>query len=82
MIELVGYLGAVLLAGCGIPLLVATIRARHARGLDPWFLGMWLTGELALLAYVLVTGPSAPLVINYALNAAIVGVVSAFRWKD
>jgi uncharacterized membrane protein YraQ (UPF0718 family) len=80
MIELAGTIGALLLVWCGVPLLIATVRAGHARGVSGAFLAAWLAGELLVGAYVL----AAPRVdwllgANYACNALIVAIVLGIK---
>jgi hypothetical protein len=73
VIDAVGWLGAGLLALCGLPLLLGT------KAGDRWFLDLWLAGEVAMFFYVLDRTPDAwPLLANYAFNSALVGVV---RWR-
>lgn len=75
-----GWLGAFLLAVCSFPLLVRTVEDGHARGVSLGFLLMWWVGELLMLEHVR-RGPvrSTPLMVNYAANVAIVGVILFYR---
>lgn len=75
-----GYLGALLLAACALPLLFQTVRDGHARGVNGWFLFLWLTGECSMMTHVVLIHGSAPLILNYAANVAMVGVVGWYRW--
>lgn len=73
LVPALGYLGAALLAFCGVPLLFRT------RGGDRLFLASWLLGELTMLVYVLEIDGPAPLVTNYALSAALVFLIVVRR---
>lgn len=79
MIERVGWLGTVLLAACGVPLLVKTVVDGHARGVSLWFLVMWLAGEALTFVYVLRAARRRQLIANYSANLLIVGVVLTYR---
>lgn len=76
-----GWLGSVLLALCGLPLLWRTVADGHARGVSLGFLLMWLAGEvLTFFCVVLRQRPrSRPLVLNYSFNLACVSIVLAYR---
>lgn len=75
------WLGSVLLAFCGLPLIWRTIADGHARGVSLGFLLMWLCGEaLTLVCVVLRQRPrSHPLVLNYGFNLACVSIVLVYR---
>ncbi len=70
MMSAIGYIGAALLALCGVPLLFST------RWGDRLFLWAWFGGEVCCLIYVL-GQPTilTPLALNYAANVALVAVV-------
>ena len=70
VIVALGWLGACLLAFCGVPLLVNT------RFGDRLFLWAWFLGELCLLCYVSERTPRDwPLTLNYGFNALLVSFV-------
>lgn len=68
IVELVGWLGAVFLAICSFPQTLKNIKEGSARNLSPYFIWLWLLGELLTLVYVLVGSFSWPLFFNYGLN--------------
>jgi hypothetical protein len=78
--EILGYLGTALLSLCAFPLVVATIKAGHADGIDPGFLALWFAGEVAMLAHVLPNGATRPIRINYFANAIMVGIIGWYKW--
>lgn len=81
MIETLGTVGAFLLAWCGLPQLVETLRTGHCAGISWGFLLAWFFGEVFVFAYVLDTNPDWRLLLNYGANAAIIAVLIWFRWR-
>jgi hypothetical protein len=77
VIDAIGYIGATLLAACGVPLLLPNRKFG-----DLVFLWTWLLGELAMLTYVLLDTRDPPLVLNYGANAVLVAVVLWRRRVD
>lgn len=73
-IEVVGWVGAILFAGCGIPQAWQCHQQKHAQGLSWSFLGMWFAGEVLTIAYVF---PSRqyPLLFNYFINLSCLLII-------
>lgn len=67
MIEAFGMMGGTLLAVCGFPQMVKTIRVGRADDLAWSFLLMWGIGEIFMLAYILPKGDWI-LILNYFVN--------------
>jgi len=66
-----GWLGTIAFSTCAIPQAVDVLRHRTARHLSPYFLGLWLTGCLASLAFTMQLLPeTTPLVVAYLVNGA------------
>lgn len=79
--EIVGWIGAILFALCGLPQAIHCYREGHSRGLSWGFLSMWLGGELFTIAYVLPKG-DIPLLFNYFVNLVFLGVMVKFKiWE-
>lgn len=76
--EVVGWIGAICLALCGIPLARKTIVDGHADGVDLSFLLLWTVGEILGLIYVLALG-SWPLIANYVVN--VLACIVILRYK-
>lgn len=76
--EIIGWLSAILLALCGVPLAYRTVRDRHADGVDLWFLILWTLGEVLGLGYVLALG-SWPLVFNYLVNTIACLIILRYK---
>lgn len=78
MIEALGYVSAVLLALCGLPLVIGTGRAGRV------FLWTWFLGELGMVVYTELLANTAadlcrPYFLNYAFNTLLVGYLLARR---
>lgn len=74
MIEIIGWIGSLLLALCGVPQAIKAYKTgKFADG--SWiFLLMWGVGEFFTLIFITCDELFAwPLVVNYSLNMAIVG---------
>lgn len=79
--ELIGWMGAVLFAICGLPQAVQCAREGHARGLNWFFLLAWFFGEVFTIIYV---WPKAdyPLLFNYFLNLVFLTVILRYKvWE-
>ena len=75
------WIGAFLLAVCGVPQVVKAYRnPESTRGLSWWFLGTWIVGEFALL-YGLVGFVSWHVVGNYIVNILIVCVLMGYKYS-
>ena len=78
--EIVGWIGSILLALCAVPLAWESYRQKHSNGISNLFLTMWLVGELLTAAYVL-PKKDYPLLFNYGLNIACLIVVIRYKFK-
>lgn len=78
MIEIVGWLGSVFLALCGLPQAIQCWRDGHANGISSSFLALWTSGEILAAAYVIHLG-NAPLIVNYLIN--IISCLVILRYK-
>ena len=76
--ELIGWIGSLLFAACGIPQAWQCWKSGHARGLAWGFLMMWLMGEVLTLIYIL---PKLdwPLIFNYTANLALLLIMLWFK---
>lgn len=79
--ELLGWIGSVLLALCALPQAVQTIKTRSAGDLSWTFLLMWGVGDLLLLIYTFPFGKMS-LTLNYGLNAVLVGLIVLVKLKS
>lgn len=65
--EYIGWTGSILFALCGLPQAIKSVREKNSRGLSWGFLGMWFTGEILTLIYIL-PKLDLPLIFNYCFN--------------
>lgn len=78
--EIVGYVGAFLLAVCALPQMIMAIRQGHAKGISSLFLGSWYLGELLMLVFLIGTGiTSGPLYWNYFINFIMLTVIVGYK---
>ena len=73
--ELIGWLGAFLLATCGLPQLFKTIKTKDFSGLSLLFIVWWLLGEILTLAYILIKAFRYPLLFNYIINIIVCVII-------
>jgi uncharacterized protein with PQ loop repeat len=78
LFEILGWLGSICLALCGVPQAIMSYKDRHSHGISWGFLILWAFGELFALAYVY-DKLDLPLLLNYAVNILIVGVILYFK---
>ena len=80
LIEILGWLGSICLAICGLPQAWMSYKEKHSHGISWGFLLLWSFGECFALAYV-ANKLDAPLLLNYAANIGIVGVILYYKIK-
>lgn len=79
--EIIGWIGAILFAICGLPQAWACYKQGHSRGLSWSFLLMWLGGEIFTIAYVF-PKKDIPLLFNYFLNLVFLLVMIRYKvWE-
>ena len=85
MIELLGWLGAALLAICGLPQLIKSSKSTITiKGVSLLFLLIWILGEIFTLIYVFIKAFRWPLIFNYLFNILIISglLLIYFLYKD
>ena len=77
---MLGWLGAILFAACGIPQAVKCVTDGHSEGLSWAFLLMWLGGEILTIVYV---WPKSdwPLIFNYLFNLVCLAIMLVYKLK-
>jgi hypothetical protein len=73
MIEYVGWMGAICLSLCGVPLAVQAIR--EPVNISKGFLWLWGVGEILSLVYGLYLGVT-PIIFNYAINLLCISIIT------
>jgi uncharacterized protein with PQ loop repeat len=76
--EILGWLGSICLAICGIPQAWQSIKDKHSHGISWGFVLLWAFGEIFALAYVY-DKLDLPLLLNYATNILILGVILFYK---
>ena len=77
--QTIGYLGGVLLAICGIPEVIRTIKDRRCHLGWP-FLLLWFFGEVFMEIYAIGLW-DFPLLFNYTFNLILVGIMLYYKIK-
>lgn len=77
---ILGWLGSVCLALCGVPQAMQSYKEKHSDGISWGFLLLWAFGEIFALLYVF-DKLDMPLLMNYAANILIVGVMLYYKIK-
>ena len=78
MLEIIGIIGAIILAFSSLPQVILTFKQGHIKGISDGLIVMWSIGVILMFIYVLPTG-SIPLIGNYLLNIIFVGVLVFYR---
>ena len=82
MIELIGWLGGVLFAVCGIPQAWDCYKAKNADGLAPAFLWSWILAEVLTLFYISAQdNVLMPLIVNYIFNLLSLTVIMYYKYS-
>ncbi len=81
--DLIGWMGSVAFAICGLPQAWACYKTKTARGISPLFLGLWLMGEICyILSVLLKFGWVAWMMFNYAMNILSIAVIGFYLVRD
>lgn len=78
LIESIGWIGAQLLAFCGLPAVIQVVSQGHAEGYSPGFIAMWGIGEVLTLAYVFIKYKNKPLMVNYIANIVFISIIAIY----
>lgn len=80
-LEIVGYVGGICLAMCGLPQAIQSYNQKHSDGLNVIFLLLWTIGEIFTIIYVIPI-MSIPLFINYGANLIFLSIIWKYKiWK-
>lgn len=78
--EIMGWLGSICLAICGIPQAWQSFKDKHSHGISWGFVLLWAFGEIFALAYVY-DKLDLPLLLNYSTNILILAVILYYKIK-
>ena len=83
MADIIGWIGSVAFAMCGIPQAWGCFRNKSARGINPAFIALWLIGEVCYVISVLMKfGWVHWMMFNYMLNIVSITVITYYLVKD
>lgn len=75
---LMGWLGSICLALCGVPQAIQSWQDKHSHGISWGMLLLWAFGECFALTYVF-NKLDMPMVMNYGINIFVVGLMLYFK---
>lgn len=76
--EILGWLGSICLAICGLPQAWQSYKDKNSEGISWGFILLWAFGEVFALAYVY-DKLDLPLLLNYATNILILAVILYYK---
>jgi uncharacterized protein with PQ loop repeat len=76
--EIIGYIGSILLAICGLPQAIESYKTKSSEGLTWGFILLWFFGEIFTFAYIL-PKMDFPLLINYSVNLIFLIIILYFK---
>ena len=76
--ENIGWLGSILLAFCGLPQAIESIKTKSSEGLTWGFILMWFLGEICTFIYIL-PKLDLPLLFNYTANIIFLAIIIYFK---
>lgn len=77
-LEIVGWLGSILLAFCGLPQAIMSIRNKSSQGVAWGSLIMWLSGEILTIIYIF-PSMNYPLLFNYFCNLIFILIIIYYK---
>lgn len=78
--EFLGWIGGILLAFCGIPEVISTVRNKRCN-LSHGFIWMWFLGELFVFIPVLKNSLGDYLIFNYLFNIILISVLIYYKYR-
>ncbi len=79
MLNLIGWIGSLSLAFCGLPQAIQSYRTKSSDGINSGFLSLWLVGEVCTLIYVSMSLTSIQLLTNYSINLLCLSVIIYYK---
>ena len=75
---MIGWLGSILLAFCGLPQAIESYKTKSSEGLTWGFIGMWFIGEIMTIIYIL-PQMVLPLIFNYTANIIFLAIIIYYK---
>ena len=80
-VEIIGWIGSLLFAFCGLPQAIKSYRDGHSDGISHGLIWMWLIGEILMQVYVFIKhGFDMPLMVNYWVNTLFVVIILKYKY--
>jgi uncharacterized protein with PQ loop repeat len=76
--DIIGYIGSILLAICGLPQAIESFKTKSSEGLTWGFILLWFFGELFTFAYI-IPKMDLPLLINYSANIIFLIIIIYYK---
>jgi len=81
--DTIGWIGSIAFALCGLPQAWECFKNGNARGINPYFIGLWLIGEICYVVSVLLKfGWVHWMMFNYAVNIVSITVITFYLVRD
>jgi uncharacterized protein with PQ loop repeat len=81
--DVIGWIGSIAFAICGLPQAWECFRNKTAKGISPFFVILWLIGEVCYVISVLLKfGWVTWMMFNYLANIISVAVIVFYLIKD
>ena len=74
MFDLIGWVGSLLLAFCGLPQAIQSVKSGDSNGINSGFIWAWFIGELMTLIYI-IPEFKWPLIFNYTANIIFILII-------
>ncbi len=81
LIDAIGWIAHLSLALCAAPQTIQAIKTKSSVGINPWFLILWLIGEVFALVYVLMKDSDMIQMTNYIVNLLFLLPIIFFKIK-
>lgn len=76
--EIIGWIGSILLAFCGLPQAIESYKTKSSEGLTWGLLLMWFWGEIFTIIYIIPKW-HWPLIFNYTANIIFLVIIIYYK---
>ena len=81
MIQIIGYIGSLAYALCGLPQAVLSIKNGHSQGISRGYALLSLIGSLLSLIYAVPRGDDV-LLLNFGVNIIVWGIILKYSYFE